>query len=56
MTETTVNDNEIQIFEYLDQLNEKEKKACTIAMEHLGTSFDITKSNGYMNWKKNEKN
>jgi hypothetical protein len=51
MEKETVSD-EMQVIEYMDQMNEKEKKACAIAMEHLGTSFDIIKSNGYLNWKK----
>ena len=37
---------------YLKQMNEKEKKTYKIAMEHLGTSFDVIKSTGYINWKK----
>lgn len=37
---------------YLNQLSETEKKAYLIAKEHLGTSFDLFKSNGFLNWKK----
>lgn len=41
---------------YLDQyvktLNEKELKAYHIARDHLGMSFQLDKSNGYLNWKK----
>ena len=33
---------------YLNHLNEIEKKAYLIAKNHLGTSFDIRKSIGYM--------
>jgi len=51
MEKETLSD-EMQVIEYMDQMNEKEKKAYAIAMEHLGTSFDIIKSNGYLNWKK----
>jgi hypothetical protein len=43
------------ILEYLAQLNEKEQLAYTIAKDHLGTSFNILKSIGYMEWKKKEK-
>ena len=39
------------IYEYLNQMNEFEKKAYLIAMNHLGTSFNILKSNGYKEWK-----
>jgi hypothetical protein len=40
------------IYNYLNQMNEFEKKAYLIAMNHLGTSFNILKSNGYKEWKK----
>jgi hypothetical protein len=38
--------------EYLATLNEKEKKAYEIARDHLGTSFQLEKSNGFLKWKK----
>jgi hypothetical protein len=38
--------------EYLASLNEKEKKAYEIARDHLGTSFQLEKSNGFLKWKK----
>jgi len=41
------------IEEYLKSLSEKEKKAYEIAKEHLGMSFQIEKSNGFIKWKKN---
>ena len=41
------------ILKYLKQLNDKEQIAYLIAKEHLGTSFDIVKSIGYIEWKKN---
>jgi hypothetical protein len=41
-----------EIFEYLKQMNEREKQAYSIAYSHLGTSFHIEKSNGYKEWKK----
>ena len=40
-----------EIFNYLDQLNTNNKKAYLIAFNHLGTSFNIYKSNGYKEWK-----
>uniref|UniRef100_A0A6C0B182 Uncharacterized protein n=1 Tax=viral metagenome TaxID=1070528 RepID=A0A6C0B182_9ZZZZ len=43
------------ILEYLSQLNEKEYIAYKIAKDHLGTSFHILKSIGFMEWKKNQK-
>jgi uncharacterized protein YdeI (YjbR/CyaY-like superfamily) len=36
---------------YLNQLNEKERKAYFIAYSHLGSSFNILKSIGYIGWK-----
>jgi hypothetical protein len=55
-----INDNvynyslEIQesILKYLNQMDDKERKAYTIAQEHLETSFNIVKSIGYIEWKK----
>jgi hypothetical protein len=45
------------IKEYINQFNECEKKAYQIASLHLGTSFNILKSNGYKDWlKKNQSN
>ena len=37
---------------YLQELNEKERKAYVIAMNHLGSSFNLLKSNGYLEWYK----
>jgi len=39
------------IFEYLKQLDEHNRKSYLIAYEHLGTSFNVYKSNGYKEWK-----
>ena len=41
--------------EYINQLTEKERKVLTIAKEHLGTSFNLLKSNGYKRWLKDKK-
>lgn len=41
-----------EIYEYLKQMNEIELKAYNIAMNHLGSSFNILKSNGFKEWKK----
>jgi hypothetical protein len=35
---------------YLETLNEKEKKGYFIAKEHLGMSFQLEKSVGFLNW------
>lgn len=42
------------ITEYLQQLNPIELKAYNIAKSHLGSSFNLIKSNGYNDWLKNK--
>ena len=44
------------IFSYLKNLTETEKICYKIAYEHLGSSFDIVRSNGYSNWLKKTNN
>ena len=39
-----------EIYEYLNQLDNNHKKAYQIAYEHLGTSFDVVRSNGFKSW------
>jgi hypothetical protein len=40
---------------YLDSLSELELRICSIAKDHLETSFDLSRSTGYIAWKvKNE--
>jgi hypothetical protein len=50
-------DIEIQssIIEYITQLSDLEKKAYKIAYNHLGSSFNVVKSNGYNDWLKTRK-
>ena len=43
-------DQENEQEKYISSLSEMERKALQIAMEHLGTSFDIRRSNGYQEW------
>lgn len=43
------------IVAYLKQLNAIERKAYTIGKEHLETSFNVVKSNGFVDWKKKNK-
>lgn len=38
---------------YLSSLSPKEYKAYQIAKEHLKTSFDLKKSNRFIEWQKN---
>jgi hypothetical protein len=43
------------IINYLKQLDTIERKAYTIGKQHLGTSFNVIKSNGFAEWKKKSK-
>lgn len=45
-----------EIFEYLKNMDEHHSTAYLIAFSHLGTSFNIQKSNGYKEWKIKQKN
>lgn len=36
--------------QYLLSLSEKERKAYEIAKDHLGSSFELSKSVGYLKW------
>jgi hypothetical protein len=38
--------------EYLQSLSPKELKSVLIAADHLGMSFQLKKSVGFLNWKK----
>ena len=40
--------------QYLEQLTPQERKAHDIAKSHLGTSFNILRSNGYKSWIKKQ--
>ena len=44
-----------EILEYLQQLDEHHQKTYKIAFEHLGSSFNIFKSNGFKEWKASKK-
>jgi hypothetical protein len=39
---------------YIETLSEREYKAYMIAKSHLETSFDLEKSIGFKEWKKNQ--
>ncbi len=43
------------IINYLKHLGTIERQAYTIGKRHLGTSFNVIKSNGFLYWKKNNK-
>ena len=42
------------LIQYYNQLDPIEKKAYHIAKEHLGSSFNIVKSNGFCDWLKEQ--
>lgn len=42
------------VLKYLEQLGDKERIAYSIAKEHLGSSFNVVKSVGYITWKKEQ--
>jgi len=39
--------------QYYDSLSELERKVCDIARDHLKSSFDLSRSSGFIAWKKN---
>ena len=43
------------LIKYLKQLDNIERQAYTIGKSHLGSSFNVLKSNGYIDWVKNNK-
>ena len=43
-------EEQTNVIHYLAQLTPIEKKACAIAKEHLETSYDILRSNGFVSW------
>jgi competence protein ComGC len=45
-------EKQTEIYNYLIQMTPSQKKAYLIAQDHLGTSFNILKSNGFIEWKK----
>lgn len=48
-------EKQTEVYNYLIQMSESQKKAYLIAKDHLGTSFNILKSNGFSEWKKSIK-
>ena len=43
------------VINYLKHLDSIERKAYTIGKAQLGSSFNVIKSNGFIDWKKNNK-
>ena len=54
MNQTTQEENK-QTEEFLNTMTDIQKQALSIAKDHLGTSFDISKSNGYKKWEQDNK-
>ena len=51
--EGLLKDNQMQLCnEYLESISEKEVKAYHIAKSHLGDSFQLEKSLGFLDWVK----
>jgi len=48
-------DTQSSIIDYITHLSDLEKKAYKIAHNHLGSSFNVFKSNGYNDWLKTKK-
>lgn len=46
----TKDERQQKIYEYMKSLDEKTKKAYTIAKDHLGSSFDIERSIDFNKW------
>jgi hypothetical protein len=44
------------IFQYLNEMDEHNRKAYDIAYNHLGTSFNISRSNGFKEWLNSKSN
>jgi hypothetical protein len=44
-----------EIFQYLSEMDEINRQAYNIAFYHLGSSFDVLRSNGFKEWKNSKK-
>ena len=47
-------DQQKEMFQYLSEMNENERIAYEIAVNHLESSFNIYRSNGIIEWKKSK--
>jgi len=48
-------EKQVEIFNYLNEMDEHDRKAYEIAFNHLGSSFNIYRSNGFKEWKLKKK-
>ena len=44
-----------EVYKYLNHLDTHHRKAYEIAFQHLGSSFNICRSNGFKDWKSSTK-
>lgn len=44
-----------QIHNYLQEMDVYQRKAYLIAIDHLGSTFDILRSNGFSEWRESRK-
>ena len=49
-TQTQDPDANALLVAYYQQLAPFERRTCDIAREHLGSSFDLARSNGFLRW------
>lgn len=52
VVKTYPHDLQQDIFHYLQSLDDLNRQAYHIAFHHLGTSFSVSRSNGFLEWKK----
>ena len=43
-------EKQVLLCDYLNEMDDHHRKAYFIAYDHLGTSFNILKSNGFKEW------
>ena len=48
--DTYSSEQQQQLIKYFNQLDDKQKQILSIAYEHLGSSFNVIKSNGFKNY------
>jgi hypothetical protein len=48
------NEPTTQISKYIASLSELEQRVCSIARDHLESSFDLSRSSGFVAWKSNK--
>ena len=53
--ETQLKSENPDIQAFYDSLSENEKIAHTIALDKLGTSYDVTRTHGFLKWSKSRK-